>query len=67
MAEVISLNRVRKARERATARAAADGNAVKFGRRKTDRQRDEAEADKAKRDLDGHQLDGHQLDGHQTE
>ena len=55
MAEVVNLNRVRKDRERAQARATADANAVKFGRRKADRQRDAAEADKARRDLDGHQ------------
>lgn len=55
MAQVINLNRQRKAREQARQRAEADANALKFGRRKTDRLREAAEADKAARDLDGHQ------------
>lgn len=55
MAEVINLNRMRKLRALAKKRAEADANAVKFGRRKTDRLRDAAEIEKAQRDLDGHE------------
>ena len=55
MAEIINLRAVRKAKEKATDRAQADANAVKYGRRKTDRQRESAQAEKAKRDLDGHE------------
>ncbi|MBL4917557.1 DUF4169 family protein [Szabonella alba] len=53
MAEVTSLNRVRKERARAQKRAQADANAVKFGRSKAERLRDQAEAAKVRRDLDG--------------
>lgn len=55
MAEPINLNKVRKARAKATKRAEADGNTVKFGRTKAEKARDRAKADKAKRDLDGHE------------
>ena len=54
MAEVVNLRAARKARDRAAQKAEADSNAVKFGRRKSDKQRDAAEAEKARRDLDGH-------------
>ncbi|MEM1274590.1 MAG: DUF4169 family protein [Pseudomonadota bacterium] len=54
---VINLNRARKARARATAKAQADENAVKFGRRKTERTADEANKAKAERTLDGHKRD----------
>lgn len=54
MAEIINLRAARKAKEKAAARAQADANSIKYGRRKTDKLREEAEAEKAKRDLDGH-------------
>lgn len=55
MAEIINLRAVRKAKEKAADRAQADANAVKYGRRKTDKQLESAQAEKAKRDLDGHE------------
>ena len=55
MAEIINLRAVRKAKEKAADRVQADANAVKYGRRKTDKQLESAQAEKAKRDLDGHE------------
>lgn len=55
MAEIINLRAARKAKERAEARAQADANSLKFGRRKTDKALEAAKAEKAKRDLDGHE------------
>jgi hypothetical protein len=55
MAEIINLRAVRKAKERLDARAQADANAVKFGRRKDDKALEAARAEKEKRDLDGHE------------
>jgi hypothetical protein len=55
MAEIINLRAVRKAKEKAADRAQADANAVKYGRRKTDKQFESAKAEKARRDLDGHE------------
>jgi regulator of protease activity HflC (stomatin/prohibitin superfamily) len=57
MAEIVNLNRVRKARDRDRRRAEADANAARFGRTLAERQRDAAEADKATRDLDAHRRD----------
>jgi hypothetical protein len=57
MAEVISLSRARKDRERLKKRAEADANAAKFGRTKAQRARDDQTAEKARRDLDGHRKD----------
>lgn len=51
---VVNLNKARKAQARAQKRKAADTNAVKFGRSKSEKLRDKAEAEKAKRDHDGH-------------
>ncbi|MGB8814316.1 MAG: DUF4169 family protein [Paracoccaceae bacterium] len=55
MAELVSLAKARKARERAAKRVTADQNAVKFGRSKAEKDLERALAEKAKRDLDGHQ------------
>ena len=57
MAEIVSLSRARKARDRLKKRAEADANAVKFGRTKAQRAQDDQTADKARRDLDGHRKD----------
>lgn len=54
MAELINLRAVRKARDKAEARAQADENAIKFGRRKSDKTLETARIAKEKRDLDGH-------------
>lgn len=56
MAELINLRAVRKAKDKATARAQADANAVKFGRRKGDKALETAQREKEKRDLDGHAI-----------
>ncbi len=54
MAEVINLARVKKQAARKAARAAADGNAAKFGRTKAERELEKAQAEKANRELDAH-------------
>jgi len=53
MAEIVNLNRARKAKAKADAGKAAEANRAKFGRSKVER--DAAAADKARRDalLDG--------------
>ncbi|SEK96905.1 protein of unknown function [Roseovarius nanhaiticus] len=50
----INLNRARKSRARAAAKAEADENAVRFGRTKAQVKRDETEAAKAARHIDDH-------------
>lgn len=52
MAEPINLNRVRKEKNRAEAKAQADANAVKFGRTKAQRLLETAREDLAARRLD---------------
>jgi hypothetical protein len=54
MAEIINLNRVRKAGTRAKKRAEGDENAAKFGRTKAERLIEQARADKARATLDAH-------------
>lgn len=54
MAELVNLNKARKAKARTTARDQADQNAVKFGLTKAEKTLDAARKDKARRDLDGH-------------
>ena len=53
MAEIINLNRARKARAKATSQAEADTNRAKFGRSKAEKQAEAAERARAERDLDG--------------
>lgn len=53
MAQVINLNRFKKARKRSEERAQANENAVKFGRTKHQKSVDKANNERAKRDLDG--------------
>lgn len=53
MAELINLRAARKAKDRASARAKGDENAVKFGRTKAEKELERARAEKARRDLDG--------------
>lgn len=50
---VVNLNKARKARDRAEAKAQADANAVRHGRTKAERLLEAARADKARRALDG--------------
>ena len=50
----VNLNRVRKDKARAEAKARAAENAVKFGRTKAEKDLDKARADQAARLLDQH-------------
>ena len=53
MAEIVNLNRARKAKDRSAASVKADQNAVKFGHSKAENALQSAKAKKAERDLDG--------------
>ena len=53
MAELINLNKARKARERAEAKAQASETRVKFGRGKDEKTVSKLEAERSRRDLDG--------------
>ena len=57
MAEVVNLNKTRKAAARAKARATADANAAKFGRTKAQKTLDEARTELVAKALDAHRLD----------
>ena len=52
-AEIINLNKVRKARARAERVAQAAENRAKFGRSKSDRAQHAADGEKLRRELDG--------------
>jgi hypothetical protein len=52
MTEPINLNKARKARAKADAKAAAAENRVRFGRTKSEKQVSKLEAEKARRALD---------------
>lgn len=53
MADIINLNRTRKARARADKALQADANRIAFGRTKAEKLATQAEAQKAKNTLDG--------------
>lgn len=53
MAEILNLNKARKARTKADDKTRAAENRAKFGRGKADKALDAARADKLRRDLDG--------------
>lgn len=57
MAEIVNLNRFRKAKTRADKRSEADANAVKFSRTKAEKDLEQARAEKTARDLDQHRRD----------
>lgn len=57
MAEIVNLNRFRKAQDRVKKRAEADENAVKFGRTKAQRALEEAQAEQARATLEAHRRD----------
>jgi hypothetical protein len=57
MSNVVNLNKVRKARERALAKEQARDNRAKYGRTKSEKTLTEAEAEKAERTLDGAKRD----------
>lgn len=53
MAEILNLNRARKAKAKADDKARAAENRAKHGRGKIEKALDAARADKLRRDLDG--------------
>ena len=53
MADIVNLNRVRKAKVLDEDRVKADVNAMKFGQTKAEKSLAKAKAEKARRDLDG--------------
>lgn len=57
MAEIINLNRARKARAKETVKAGAEANRAKFGRTKAEKQADAAEKARAQKLLDDVKLD----------
>jgi hypothetical protein len=57
MAQIINLNRARKAKARVDKQAAADANRAKFGRTKAEKAADDAEAARRERELDGAKRD----------
>lgn len=58
MAELVNLNKAKKARDQAERRAKADENAVKFGRSRAEKETERARAAKARALLDAHKRDG---------
>ena len=52
MAELVNLNRARKAKARSDAETKAVENRAKFGRTKAERKLEQARAEKAARDVD---------------
>lgn len=57
MAEIINLNRARKARDKAASKRQAETNRLTFGRSKLERETTQKQADRDKAHLDGHRLD----------
>jgi len=57
VAEIINLNKARKAKARVTAEKQATENRVRFGRSKAQKQQDAAEAEAMRRKLDSLRLD----------
>ena len=57
MADIVNLNRARKAKARATAKTTADRNSIAFGRNKAQKAADTADAERRKALLDGAKLD----------
>jgi hypothetical protein len=57
MAEIVNLNRYRKAREKERAQAEAEVNRVRHGRTRAEKQRDADERDSETRSLDSSKLE----------
>lgn len=57
MAELVNLNRARKAKARAAAQATAAANRVAFGRTGAEKRAAKAEAERLAKTLDGAKLD----------
>lgn len=56
MAEIVNLNRYRKARKKERAQTAAEENRVRFGRSKAEKRADADEQDRNDRKIDGARL-----------
>lgn len=54
MADIINLNKARKARDKADARARAEENRVRFGQTKAEKESGRREAEAIERHLDAH-------------
>lgn len=52
-ADIVNLNKARKAKVRADKERSAAANRTRFGRSKADRRAEELERDRARRELDG--------------
>jgi hypothetical protein len=57
MAEIVNLNRARKAQKRISEERQAEANRVKFGRTKAEKKHDRTIAQKLDQDLDGKKRD----------
>ncbi len=57
MAEIVNLNRFRKAQKRLAEDRQADANRVKFGRSKTEKLNDRRAAEKQLQEIDGKKRD----------
>jgi hypothetical protein len=57
MAEIVNLNRLRKAQKRATEERQAEANRVKFGRTKAEKQNDRSLTERRRQDIDGKKLE----------
>ncbi|TAN55637.1 MAG: DUF4169 family protein [Magnetospirillum sp.] len=57
MAEIVNLNRYRKAKDRVVAAEEAKNNRVLFGRKRTEKEADRRVVEKEKGNLDGKKLD----------
>ncbi len=57
MAEIINLNRLRKARKQQEAEAQAEANRRKFGRTKAEKESDRLAEERRQREIDGKKLD----------
>lgn len=57
MAEIVNLNRFRKARKRQDTDRQADANRVKFGRTKAEKENDRRAEERRRQEIDGKKLD----------
>ena len=57
MAELVNLNRVRKAKKREDEARQAEANRIRFGRTKAEKARDAAEGAKLEAELDGKKVE----------
>lgn len=57
MADILSLSRARKAKQRSDKEAHAEANRLKFGRTKAEKAQDRAERALTEKSIDGHRRD----------